>query len=713
MKLLDRVKQNAREVVKKASDKINEVKSNFNGQNKQSNCQEIKVTKIEKKGLVTKKEEVHIIRSTGQDSIFNNEGNDFFGSFQKNFFSVSNLTDEEMDIDSIEDCNEFSKFLVNSPMQLTNKIRKQIYELFPVPVEQEILWADCEFDLRCSGVVCTNKGIFIKSNVSATKEKKEGKSVLSFYSWLNFNPHDFIVDSKNNTLLTVDLKCQSNFKNLCTKINKEIENKINEEKRIEELEYKTYCQIGLDASILSGTNWLTSSKALFVEKNASVNTTSGHGFMAEDLITKMDRMRGIDAKVIGVDNAKNGADRYINRLFGSDIKVQTKYYKTWRGSLDAGFDANTHSYRYVDTKTGVPMQLEVPKDQYNQVVEGFKRKILSGHFKDANGNQFFDAKGMDEATRIAEAEKLAKKMVRKGRLTYQEAVNITKPGTIESLKYDAINGAVTCSFAFGLSFVATTFLAYRETKDMSYALKEGFISGIKVCGLTFANHMIISQFSRTELAKSFVNAANKNFSRLLRNSIMTSGITIVVYSIPDMVRMFQNKISMGQFVKNTAVLAGGVAGGAAGAAAGAAALGKIGKAIGGKKLGLIGSAVGGVVGGIAGGLAGSKITKEGADIVKEDDDQIFMRLLNVYMSQMVGEYFLDEKEIELLVKIMNKQDPKVMKNLLYAYRKSSSQEKTIREFLIPIFNQVISKREKFVMPKNSVVGKEVAKLCVV
>jgi len=248
---------------------------------------------------------------------------------------------------------------------------------------------------------------------------------------------------------------------------------------------------------------------------------------------------------------------------------------------------------------------------------------------------------------------------------------------------------------------------------MSYALKEGFISGIKVCGLTFANHMIISQFSRTELAKSFVNAANKNFSRLLRNSIMTSGITIVVYSIPDMVRMFQNKISMGQFVKNTAVLAGGVAGGAAGAAAGAAALGKIGKAIGGKKLGLIGSAVGGVVGGIAGGLAGSKITKEGADIVKEDDDQIFMRLLNVYMSQMVGEYFLDEKEIELLVKIMNKQDPKVMKNLLYAYRKSSSQEKTIREFLIPIFNQVISKREKFVMPKNSVVGKEVAKLCVV
>lgn len=61
------------------------------------------------------------------------------------------------------------------------------------------------------------------------------------------------------------------------------------------------------------------------------------------------------------------------------------------------------------------MQLEVPKDQYERVLQGFERKIKQGKVP-----------GVTDP-------KEARKIVRKGRLTYNQAVNLTKPGTIESL----------------------------------------------------------------------------------------------------------------------------------------------------------------------------------------------------------------------------------------------------------------------------------------
>ena len=45
--------------------------------------------------------------------------------------------------------------------------------------------------------------------------------------------------------------------------------------------------------------------------------------MAEEAITLIDKFYGLDAKVVGRDNAKDGADRVIG-----DIFIQTKYYKS-------------------------------------------------------------------------------------------------------------------------------------------------------------------------------------------------------------------------------------------------------------------------------------------------------------------------------------------------------------------------------------------------
>ncbi len=44
----------------------------------------------------------------------------------------------------------------------------------------------------------------------------------------------------------------------------------------------------------------------------------------------------------------------------NNMEIQTKYYKTAQGSIDAAFDPHNHMYRYMSSD-GTPMQLEVPK----------------------------------------------------------------------------------------------------------------------------------------------------------------------------------------------------------------------------------------------------------------------------------------------------------------------------------------------------------------
>lgn len=54
--------------------------------------------------------------------------------------------------------------------------------------------------------------------------------------------------------------------------------------------------------------------------------------MAEEALNLLDKLSGKDAKVIGRTNEKNGADRLVN-----GVEIQTKYYATGKGCVDACF----------------------------------------------------------------------------------------------------------------------------------------------------------------------------------------------------------------------------------------------------------------------------------------------------------------------------------------------------------------------------------------
>ncbi|HCQ7632095.1 TPA: hypothetical protein ACG5UY_005142, partial [Escherichia coli] len=120
-----------------------------------------------------------------------------------------------------------------------------------------------------------------------------------------------------------------------------------------------------------------------------------------------DRVRLKNARILGDNNARNGADRLV-----SGTEIQTKYCSTAARSVGAAFDGQNGQYRYMGNNG--PMQLEVPRDQYAGAVETMRNKIREGK--------------VPGVTDPAEASRL----IRRGHLTYTQARNITRFGTIES-----------------------------------------------------------------------------------------------------------------------------------------------------------------------------------------------------------------------------------------------------------------------------------------
>lgn len=593
-----------------------------------------------------------------------------------------------------------------SPLPLTEANAAKVKSAFPIPREQTVVWADAEFDLRPSGIAMTEKGVYIKADADAFavlgKEKRQSR--LFYFEWAYFEPGPFASDSESNLALTVDEACRGQFVSRCRAI------RGLEDDRAAGIdsELATVDDTAAKAAAVAAAATINSNGEVFVEQRAAVNKPAGHGELAEEANNIIDRLQGHQAEILGRDNAKNGPDRSVD-----GVLIQTKYYKTARGSLEACFDPSSHQYRYL-TEDRTPMQLEVPKDQYQQVLRSFEKKISQGKVP-----------GVSDP-------KDAEKIVRKGKPTYDQAVNLTKPGTVESVAYDAATGAVTCSCAFGLSFLATTFMAYRETRDITGAIQAGIAAGVQVFGLSFAQHMVVSQLSRAGLSNALmapsqavvgklgfkasatiVNglraltgktaisgaAASKQLAKMLRGNAVSAAVTLAVFSVPETYKLFQGKASGAQYAQNMACLATSIAGGIAGAAAAGVAAAKVGAVAGtavspgvGTVVGLAGGMVGGTVGTAAEGVVGG--------ILFEGDSASFGRYFNAMVSCMAVEYLLDGHEMDELLAVLNGVKSEEFKALMEETLPSRFQEAKVRAFLVPMFDEIASRRERFALPTS-------------
>lgn len=382
------------------------------------------------------------------------------------------------------------------------------------------------------------------------------------------------------------------------------------------------------------------------------NADTGHGFAAEIMNNENDIWAGKNAKIVGGDNALNGADRLVD-----GIEIQTKYYKTAARSVGAGFDdKGSGNYRYYN-KEGKPMQLEVPKDQYEQAVKVMEDKIKQGKVP-----------GVTDP-------KEAKNIVRKGSVTLQEAKNYSKFCTKESLKYDARNGFVVAMVAFGVSFVVNVSICYFKERDLKKALKESVIININAGGKAFAIYMVGAQAQKIPALNNFLKqvinfnfngnavgralaevgkkgassaskgAVNSAANSALRGTIVVAAATMAVTSSVELVQMMRGQISGMQCVKNIAVNAGGIAGGAAGALAGAAALSFIPG---------VGTIIGGLAGGLLGGMGGGAMLKKLMDKFIEDDFAKKQRVFFEHIITLSVLFKLSKKEGAKFSAIVNK-----------------------------------------------------------
>ena len=427
----------------------------------------------------------------------------------------------------------------------------------------------------------------------------------------------------------------------------------------------------------------------------------GHGFAAERAEHLNDVYHGNDAKILGDDNAKNGADRLVN-----GTEIQSKYCRSGSACIQECFENGR--YRYY-SKNGKPMQVEVPIDMYDDAVKAMKRRI--------------ENKEVPGVTNPDEAENL----VKKGHYTYAQVKKIAQAGTIESLSFDAANGAIIARDAMGITALITFATSVWNGEDFECALENAALSGLKVGGVSFLTTIISSQITRTSLVNSvrtgtdllvskmgskatsyLANALNNgtniygaaamnNVSKLLAGNFIASTVSLVVLSSVDIVDAFRGRISGEQLVKDVTVTAATIAGGNAGWVAGNVAGAALGGAIAGAATGgagtaagaKVGAKIGGFVGGMAGGTAAGQTSHLAMNQIIEDDSVKMMRLVEREFVDICEQYLLTENEvyesISLLKKCLTKSE---LKNI-YA---SQNREIYIQSIILDAVQQIVNKR---------------------
>lgn len=319
---------------------------------------------------------------------------------------------------------------------------------------------------------------------------------------------------------------------------------------------------------------------------------------------------------------------------------------------------------------------------------------------------------------VADPEE-AKNIVRKGHFTYQQAKNIAKAGTVESITYDAVNGMVIASSAFGISAVLTFANSVWNGDDFDVVIKNAAYSGIKVGGTAFITSILASQLSKFGLNSALVGssealvslmgpkasamlvnafrsgsniygaAAMKSAAKLLRGNVITAGVTVVVLSSFDIANIFRGRISGKQLFKNFANTTSTVAGGTAGWVGGAA----VGSAI----LPGVGTIIGGLIGSIGAGAVANKATDTVLGAFIEDDADEMVRNIEKQFGNLAVDYLLNQKEAEKVTdNLKDKLDGKLLKDMY----SSADRSEFACDLLIPLIEKEVAKRRMISLPTN-------------
>lgn len=434
----------------------------------------------------------------------------------------------------------------------------------------------------------------------------------------------------------------------------------------------------LKNSQTAGTVYSNVSSGATVYGEEKFHAIRGHGFAAERANTLYDRYTGHDARILGDDNAKNGADRLVD-----GVEIQSKYCKTGGKCISECFENG--QFRYIGSD-GKPMQIEVPSDKYESAIQAMQERIRRG-----------EVPGVSDPNE-------AQQIVRKGHFTYEQAKNIAKAGTVESLTYDAANGMIIASSAFGVTAVLTFATSVWNGDTPEIALKNAAYSGLKVGGISFVTAIFAGQLSKAGLNSLLVGsseavvrvmgpktsallvnafrqgkniygaAAMKSASKLLRGNIITGSASVVILSAGDVVNIFRGRISGKQLFKNVTNTASSVAGGTAG---------------------WVGGVIGGLAGAFGGGALAGKASSAVMDHFIEDDAEQMCHIIEQELLALTEEHLITQNELKTIVERLGSSlTAKTLKDM-YA---SNDRQTFARKLLLPLFKAVEKERKPIHIP---------------
>lgn len=428
--------------------------------------------------------------------------------------------------------------------------------------------------------------------------------------------------------------------------------------------------------------------------NIKLNARQGHGFAAEKANNLYDEFSGKDAKIIGDDNKKDGADRVVDGQY-----IQTKYCQDASTCISESFREGR--YRYINSD-GTPMQLEVPPELYEEVVEKFREKIKNG-----------------EVPNVTDPNE-ANNIVRKGYFTREQAINIAKFGTVESLTFDAVNGIKLSSKAMCLTSLIVFATSCWSGKSKLEALEVACFHGLCVGGISFITHMVTSQVGKTGVdvamrgmtikiskllptdLKSFIseaargesqkklagNALTNHFDKLLRSNAVAIAATTVVLSIDDFFDLFNKHISGKQAFKNIAKTSITVSGGALGVFI-----------VGGIK-GLPAGIPGAIITSCAaliGATIAKKINKHTIDKLIDDDLISITTLIEHAFCNLSNSYILSVEEFTAASKKFNSLNLELFVKQAYS---SGDPQKYVIESIDGIIESIVCERPPVFMPRK-------------
>lgn len=308
------------------------------------------------------------------------------------------------------------------------------------------------------------------------------------------------------------------------------------------------------------------------------------------------------------------------------------------------------------------MQIEVPRDQYNQAVSEMQKRIKSGQVPGESNPEN------------------AKKYVRRGHFTYTQANNIALAGSIEGIAVDISQGIVCSLPGAGITVVLSFANAVWNGEDLKAAAKQSAVSGLKVMGKSTAIYVLTMQLSRDKIVNIFApkimigepgkqvvkslnyvnnpifSAAEKTAEKitsgvlaktgvgqvLKASHIISGGVAVAVVHGPDICRALQGKISGKQLIKNSTVGAAGLVGAVLGTAI---------------PIPIVGSLIGGAIASFA--------AKKIMDNFIEDDAIEMFRIMKEEFLDIVMLYGFNKEEFNLIVSetIGNPKMSKVLQNM--------------------------------------------------